>query len=206
MLKRILIILGHPDKDSLNGAIADAYERGAREEGYEVKRINVGELEFDPVLWKGYKVIQELEPDLLKVQQLMEWAEKLVFIHPVWWQGMPSLLKGMFDRMYLPQFSFKYETDEAYKPTGLLKNRVAQAIMTMDEPVFVYKLFFKAPATKALKVVLQVGGIKLKSVKHFGSTRLKDRGTTEKWVKKAEELGRQLSLWARIKRKMGQKV
>ena len=46
--KRIVVLLGHPDRETLCGEIADTYERAAREAGHEVLRINVSDLSFDP--------------------------------------------------------------------------------------------------------------------------------------------------------------
>ncbi|MDI6794323.1 MAG: NAD(P)H-dependent oxidoreductase [bacterium] len=71
MKKNTLIILGHPDKDSFCGALARAYVEGARQAGIEIKEIEIGSIKFDPVLWRGYKEIQELEPDLVKAQKLI---------------------------------------------------------------------------------------------------------------------------------------
>src|SRR5690554_5127220 len=45
-MKNILIINGHPDKESFNFGLAEAYKRGALSKGYEVKEINIRELEF----------------------------------------------------------------------------------------------------------------------------------------------------------------
>ena len=60
MHKKILIILGHPDKNTFNGALAEAYETAALAAGAEVRRLNLGELKFDPILWLGYKKNQTL--------------------------------------------------------------------------------------------------------------------------------------------------
>ena len=49
---RTLIILGHPDKRSLCAAIADNYEKGAREKYGQVERINLYELNFNMNLMK----------------------------------------------------------------------------------------------------------------------------------------------------------
>lgn len=48
--KRILVILGHPNKESFNGALAQAYIQGASQAGAEVRRLDLGDLEFDPVV------------------------------------------------------------------------------------------------------------------------------------------------------------
>ncbi len=72
-MKKILVYLGNPTKNSFSGRIADAYEEAARTAGFEVERINIEELSFDPVLHQGYKEIQRLEQDLIKMQEKINW-------------------------------------------------------------------------------------------------------------------------------------
>ena len=92
-MKKIFILLGHPDKDTACGHFADQYEKGAREAGHEVLRANLGDLRFDPVLHRGYKVIQELEPDLVKVQENVKWSDHFVIIYSTRWSPFTSALK-----------------------------------------------------------------------------------------------------------------
>ena len=130
---KIFILLAHPDKETFNGSIADAYESKALELGHQVKRRNLGEMDFDPILWKGYKVVQELEPDLKQAWENILWCDQWIIIYPVWWGSVPALLKGFLDRTLLPSFAFKYhEKDPLWDK--LLKGRSALLVTTADAP------------------------------------------------------------------------
>jgi len=186
-MKKILVVLGHPDKESFNGALAEAYAEGAREGGAEVKVTAITDLKFDPILWKGYKERQELEPDLTELQEKIRWAEHLVFIFPIWWGGMPALLKGLFDRMWLPGFAFKFKGYLRWE--GLLKGRSARIIVTMNTPKWVYWLLFGGPGGVAKKSVLWFSGIKPVRITAIGSLVDAKEEYRQKWLKRVRQLG-----------------
>lgn len=129
----IYLLLAHPDKESFNGRLADAYEQAAIKEGHQVRRQNLGDMQFDPILWKGYQHIQTLEPDLLQSQQHIDWCTHWVIIYPVWWGSVPALFKGFLDRVLLPGFAFRYH-EKGPLWDKLLKGRSAQVITTADAP------------------------------------------------------------------------
>jgi NAD(P)H dehydrogenase (quinone) len=106
MKKKILVINGHPNSESFNFGIAAAYKAGAEESGAEVRSINIADLNFNPNLQFGYRKRTELEPDLLHAWEQILWADHLVWIHPVWWGGIPAIMKGFIDRLFLPGFCF----------------------------------------------------------------------------------------------------
>ena len=68
-MKNILIINGHPDKESFCFALAESYKMGADKANTNVKLVHLIDLKFNPILTYGYRKISELEPDLLAVQK-----------------------------------------------------------------------------------------------------------------------------------------
>lgn len=154
--------------------------------------LRLADLEFDPILRLGHKEIQELEPDLLRAQKLISWAEHLVIVYPVWWGTMPALLKGFFDRVFLPGFAFKYREDSPLWDK-LLKGRSARVIVSSDAPVWYNFLINGNPSQKALKrTILEFCGFKPVGVTSIGSVKSLDGEKIAGWLEKAEKLGRKL--------------
>jgi NAD(P)H dehydrogenase (quinone) len=190
MSKRILVILGHPAKRSFCGAMAEAYAKGAREAGNEVQLISLGTLAFDPILHNGYNSIQTLEPDLLSAQAAIQWAEHLVFVYPIWWGAMPALMKGFIDRVFLPGFAFKFRDGSAMWER-LLSNRSAHLLVTMDTPIWYYKLVYRKPGHNQMKrTILGFCGIKPVKVSNFGPVKTATPQKREKWLAEAHACGR----------------
>lgn len=130
---RIYLLLAHPDRDSFNGALADAYESEARLSGHEVRRQNLGDLQFDPILHHGYHTLQPLEPDLETAHQNILWCNHWVIVYPIWWGSVPALLKGFFDRALYSGFAYRYHQQDPLWDQ-LLKGRSARIITTSDAP------------------------------------------------------------------------
>ena len=131
MPKNITVILGHPDSNSYCGALAARYAEAAASAGHAVRFFKLGEIAFDPVLHHGYHQRQEHEPGLAEVKDAITWANHLVFVYPIWWGALPALLKGFFDRVFLPGYAFKYRPNSQFWDR-LLTGRSAHAIVTMD--------------------------------------------------------------------------
>lgn len=132
----IALVLGHPSPHSFNAALADAYTDAARAAGATVDRIDLHALDFDPVLRAGYGGDQPLEPDLRAAQRTIERADHLVVLFPVWWGGMPALMKGFVDRVFLPGWAFR--NNGGALPDKLLAGRSARLVATMDSPAWWY--------------------------------------------------------------------
>ncbi len=188
-MKKILLILGHPRKESLCGAIAEQYQSGAKQAGHTIESVHLGTLEFDPILWQGYERMPPLEPDLVKAQQQITWADHLVFVYPTWWGGLPALLKGFVDRVFLPEFAFRYREGSAFWDR-LLTGKSAHLIVTMDSPPWYYRWISRMPGHNQMKkTILGFSGIKPVKVTSFGSVKASNRNQREKWLTAAKHLG-----------------
>ncbi len=187
---KILVVLGHPNTDSFCGSLFSSYIEGARVNGSEIREIKIGELKFNPVLWKGYNEIQELEPDLVKSQEDIMWAEHIVFVYPVWWGAMPALMKGFIDRIFLPGFAFKYRENSQFWDK-LLSGRSSQLLVTMDTPSWYYRWIYRSPGHNEMKrTILGFCGIKVKSITDFSPIKNSSQEKRKKWLRVAEALGK----------------
>jgi len=188
MSKRILVILGHPSRDSFCAALSDSYITSAQEHGHEVCLLELGELAFDPILREGYLQAQALEPDLLHAQQLINWAEHLVLVFPVWWGGIPALFKGFLDRILLPGFAFKYRNNSPF-PEQLLKGRSADLLVSMDTPPWYYRWVYRMPALQQMRrTTLGFCGIKTQKTLTFGPIISSSAGQRDAWLQQARRL------------------
>ena len=188
---KVLVILGHPRKDSYCAAVAAAYVRGAKEAGMEVAYLQLSDMNFEWNVIVPSPQYQHLEDDIIKAQELIKWADHLAFVFPTWWGNMPALLKGFLDRTLTPGFAFREIQPDAFDK--LLSPRTAQIITTMDTPVLVDRFMNGAPAVKALtNATLKFCGVRpvrrmlLSPIKH--STDAKK----QQWLMKAYEKGRGL--------------
>jgi putative NADPH-quinone reductase len=189
--KRIFILLGHPDKETRTGSFADAYERGARAAGHEVRRMNIGEMKFDPVLHFGYKVIQPYEPDILTARENIKWCNNFVVFYPSWWSTMPAVLKGFFDRAWMPQFAF------AFKKEGfmagmfwkrLLKGRRARVFVMSDSHPVLAALMFGDHTRELKRCILSFAGFSAHVTK-VGPLKFADDARLAKWRSRFEKWG-----------------
>ena len=191
-MKNILIINGHPNANAFCFGIAAAYKKGAMSSGVQVKEIIVADLDFNPNLAFGYQKRTELEPDLLAAWEKIKWADHLVWVHPVWWGGLPAITKGFIDRVFLPGFAFQYRDNSVWWDK-LLKGKTAHIITTLDTPSWYYRFVYGRPSVNQLKkTVLGFCGIKPVKVTYIQPIRNSTIEFRNKWLGKVEMLGKDL--------------
>jgi len=129
--RRVLVVLGHPDPESFNAAIFRTYAAAAANAGHDVRTLQLGALNFDPVLRFGYRTHMEPDPIIERSQAWVTWAEHIVLIFPVWWSQMPALLKGWVDRTFTPGFAYNMN---GLRAIGHLRGRTGAIITTSQAP------------------------------------------------------------------------
>lgn len=131
---KVLIVYSHPNPKSFNHAILESLQKGLLAGGHTVKVRDLYAEPFKATLDAadfGQIMGGTTPPDIKVEQDLVTWAEGLVFIYPVWWFGLPAALKGWIDRVFLQNFAF------AVTPTGLkglLKHKKALVLNTTGGP------------------------------------------------------------------------
>ncbi|MDP1731135.1 MAG: NAD(P)H-dependent oxidoreductase [Devosia sp.] len=118
---RVLVVHAHPVETSFNRALYDAALEALRGSGHEVDALNLYDEGFDAVMSREerlnyHDVPENLTPAIKPYVDRLLAAEAAVFIHPVWNYGYPAILKGFFDRIFVPGVSFVLE-DGKLTPT-----------------------------------------------------------------------------------------
>jgi NAD(P)H dehydrogenase (quinone) len=108
---RILLLHAHPVAESFNGALHRLAVERLTAKGHEVDNCDLYAEGFDPRLTREERLAYHdeninIEPVRQHVERLRK-AEALVLCFPVWNFGFPAILKGYFDRVFLPGVSFK---------------------------------------------------------------------------------------------------
>ncbi|TNJ64788.1 NAD(P)H-dependent oxidoreductase [Paenibacillus hemerocallicola] len=170
---KMLVIYTHPNHESLSYAFLQTVIDGSKENPdiTEFKVLDLYEEKFDPVLvFNDTKRRRDMhaDPRLETYREQIVWADKIVFVYPIWWGRPPAMLLGYIDQMF--SSGFAYKDKGGLLPEGLLKGKSVVCISTMKGPTF-YPLFWLNNAHKVLmkKALFQYVGIKKVKFFEFGN-------------------------------------
>lgn len=190
--KRVLVVWGQSSDGSYGASLAAAYVDAARQAGHTVRLLQLDQMQFDPILHQGYRVVQPLEPDLLAAQADILWAEHLTFVYPIWWGGLPALLKGFLDRVLLPGFAYKFQAGKSFQ-TKLLKGRSAHLLVTMDFPPWYFRWVYRAAGVHQMKAsTLAFCGIRTTATLNMGPIVNSTPAQRSAWLRRVEKLAASL--------------
>ena len=191
---KLLALDGHPGQNGTSTKLLARYCDGARNAGWQIERIALRDMTFDPILHEGYRERQDWEPDIESAMEAIQSCNHLVLAFPMWWGSQPALLKGFFDRAFLPGVAFKYHENDPFWDR-LLAGRSADVIITADTPRLFLRWSYGEPIIRQIKrQVLRFCGFKPVRVYYFAPVRKQNEHTLEKWNQKVDQIGSSLKL------------
>ncbi|MET8851393.1 NAD(P)H-dependent oxidoreductase [Amycolatopsis sp. NPDC004625] len=119
----VLWVFAHPEPRSLSGALRDDGLCTLRGLGHDVRESDLYAMKWNPVVdaadfggGDGRLVVGaasarahargELSADIVAEQEKLDWADAVVVQFPLWWYGLPAILKGWFDRVFVKGFGY----------------------------------------------------------------------------------------------------
>jgi NAD(P)H dehydrogenase (quinone) len=110
-MMRALVLFAHPCEESFSAALHKVVVERLRAKGWEVDDYDLYAEGFQPVLTaeerRGYDDVETNRGPVADYVERLERADALVMVFPVWNYGYPAILKGFFDRVFLPGVSFR---------------------------------------------------------------------------------------------------
>lgn len=183
MAKRIVVINGHHNTDEFHSKICKTYIESAIKAGSEVKYIEVSKLNIDFVLKDV--IVKDIHPDITNSQQIIKWADHLVWVFPVWWFSMPSKMKAFIENVFVKDFAYKYKENKNFVDWDrYLVGKTARIISVTDSPNWYYRYLLGQPTVKSIRASMNFAGIKPVKVTHFSIYDSSYEAKGEKWLKK----------------------
>lgn len=113
MTTRALVLFAHPCPESFSAALHRVVVDMLTARGWEVDDCDLNAEGFSPVLTeeerRGYHDVGSNLAPVARYVERVRAAQALVLVFPVWNFGYPAILKGFFDRVFLPGVSFRLE-------------------------------------------------------------------------------------------------
>jgi putative NADPH-quinone reductase len=134
---KILVVLGHPQKGSLNHAIAEIVFKTLSDNGHSIIFHDLYEERFDPILSSAeIPKYARLRAVIEKHCKEISEADGIVIIHPNWWGQPPAILKGWVDRVIRAGVAYEFVEEDSGEgvPIGLLKANTALVFNTSNTP------------------------------------------------------------------------
>ncbi|AXN38305.1 NAD(P)H dehydrogenase [Peribacillus butanolivorans] len=165
----MLVIYTYPNHKSLSYAFLQKIIKGSNENPSikELQVLDLYEEGFNPLLvFNEHKRRRDMhrDPHLEKYRNQITWADKIVFVYPIWWGRPPAMLMGYIDQLFAANFA--YRDKKGLLPEGLLKGKSVVCVSTMKGPTK-YPLLWLNNAHKILMKKALFNFVGIKKVKFF---------------------------------------
>lgn len=150
---KVLVVYAHPCPESFNAAVRDRVVATLEASGHSVRLADLYAESFEPVMdaeeRRSYNDRGDNERPVASELERIRWAEALVFVYPTWWFGLPAILKGWLDRVFVPHATFSMPPETKGLSGKLNHIRVVGVVTTCGATWFVSKLMGE-PGRKTL--------------------------------------------------------
>ena len=113
---KALVVYCHPREGSFTAAVRDLVMEKLQAHGAKVRLTDLYARGFDPVLTaqehESYLDCPENCAPVAQDVDDLRWCDTLIFVYPTWWYGLPAVLKGWLDRVFLPDVAFLMPDDQ----------------------------------------------------------------------------------------------
>jgi len=179
-----LIIYAHPNPASFTNAIKNTVEEQLKAKGHEFKTRDLYATNFSSVLTGqdlGSIYQGQVPTDIKAEQELMAWADNYILIYPIWWAGMPAIMKGYIDRILTYGFAYVYGEKG---PEGLLQGKNAVLITPHGSPKEYYEPagFYKSMGQTQDTGIWEFCGVNVNKHFYFGMMN-KEQADREAYLK-----------------------
>jgi NAD(P)H dehydrogenase (quinone) len=149
---RVLVIYCHPVAESFGAADHRTVLEALIEAGHEVTDVDLYAENFDPVMSRqerlDYLNTDRNERPVKRYDEQLAAADAIVLVYPAWWYGMPAMLKGYFDRVWLPGVAFDVTPDGRVLTERLQRIRRIVVVTTYGGPWWMVRIALGDPARK----------------------------------------------------------
>lgn len=149
-----LVIYAHPQSESLNHSILNTAVNALEKKGHEVIVRDLYAMNFQPVLQiSDLTAIKngETPADLQQEQEYITNADCIILIYPIWWTGLPAILKGYIDRVFSYGFAYSYGGDGIVPHLTDKKGMIVNTYGTPEE------IYDQIGMTEALRLTSDIG-------------------------------------------------
>jgi len=149
-----LVVYAHPHPESFNYSIMETIVQALENKGHEVVVRDLYALDFQPVLKPEDTNAMKsghIPDDIKTEQEFITQSDVITFIYPIWWAGLPAIIKGYVDRVFSYGYAYAYGEEGIIQ---LLKGKKGLIINTHGASKEMYD---KIGMTAGLKVTSDVG-------------------------------------------------
>ena len=151
---RVLVIYCHPVAESFAAAAHATVLAALAEAGHDVTDVDLYAERFDPVMSRqerlDYLNTARNERLVKRYDDQLLAAEAILLVYPAWWYGMPAMLKGYFDRVWLPGVAFDVAPDGQVNTERLQRIRRILVVTTYGASWWMVRVALGDPARKLI--------------------------------------------------------